>query len=113
MAAGRANVMTTIVRREIRKRGFFGKLFKVLFIAFNLVMLAWVISYWMTLGHGWDEYTKMPDANLRNAAQGGYAIGATIGTSLLLFFWAAGDVVLGLLTMFTRGKKTIIEEVTH
>lgn len=105
--------MTTIVRREIRKRGFFGKVFKFLFIAFNLAMLGWVVAYWMTLGHGWDQATNLPDPDMRGFAQGGYAIGATIGTSLLLFLWVAGDVILGLLTMFTRGKKLIIEDVVQ
>jgi len=40
----------------------------------------------------------------------GAAAGATIGVAFNLMFWAAGDVILGLLVMFTRGKVTIIEQ---
>lgn len=105
--------MTTIIRREVRKRGFFGKLFKFLFITFNLAMIAWVVAYWIQLGNNWDHYTNQAGPQFHDAAQTGAAIGATLGTTFLLFIWAAGDVVLGLLTMFTRGKKLIIEEVAQ
>jgi len=38
------------------------------------------------------------------------AIGGAIGTASLLFFWALGDIILGMLTFFlTRGKMIIVE----
>ncbi|WP_296747310.1 hypothetical protein [Mesorhizobium sp.] len=91
-----------VVQREIRKRGFFGHVFKWLFIIFNILMLLWLVGYWSQIsgmiGHGSD------------AEKAGGAIGAAIGTSMLLFFWVAGDIILGLFTLLTRGKRILITE---
>jgi hypothetical protein len=93
--------MSRTVQREIRKRGFFGWMFLVLFLTFNALMCAWLVSYWAMLGgietHG-------------SAEQAGQAIGGTIGSGVILFFWVAGAVILGLIAMLTRGRKTIITE---
>lgn len=67
------------IQREIRKRGFFGKLIKFTFIAFNLLMAFWVVSYWVSVGD------LMAGAG-SDAARAGGAVGATIGTGMLLFF---------------------------
>ena len=95
----------TIVRTEVRKRGFFGKVFKFLFVLFNVLMLIWLISYWSTVAPLFDE-------RLDSAARAGAGIGTTLGTTFLLLLWALGDVILGLLTLFSRGQKIIIEETT-
>jgi hypothetical protein len=95
--------MTQIVRKEVRKRGFFGKVFKFLFIVFNIAMVAWLVTYWIDVG-------DMINNSTSGAERTGAAIGTTIGTSVILFFWAAGDLILGALTMFTRGDKIITEE---
>lgn len=95
--------MGAVVQRHIRKRGFFGKLFKILFIVFNILMLAWVVSYWATIG-------QQVGASGSEAAKAGAAIGATLGTGMLLFFWVAGAVILGLITMLTRGETIVITE---
>lgn len=78
------------------KRGFFGTLFKWSFIGFNLLMLLWLFSYWGTVGQ--------MSANESEMAQTGYAIGATMGTGAIVSFWCFGDVILGLLVLFTRAK---------
>lgn len=98
--------MTTITRTEVRKRGVFGKLVKWSFVLFNVLMAVWLISYWGQVGDVYQEAGS-------EAGQAGAAIGGTIGTTLLLFVWLAGAVILGLLTLFTRGKVTIIEEKTE
>ena len=49
--------------------------------------------------------TKLTDESMRNA----YNAGAGIGIMMLLFVWAAGAVVFGLLAHFTRGKRELIE----
>jgi hypothetical protein len=38
------------------------------------------------------------------------AIGTTIDCGVIVFFWVAGAVILGLFVLLTRGKVTIIEE---
>ncbi|RMX61774.1 hypothetical protein [Roseibium alexandrii] len=93
--------MTRTVRTETRKRGFFGKLFKLAFILFNLAMAFWLVGYWMLLGE--------MDVSAAGA-EAGRAIGGTIGTGLLFGLWVAGDIILGLLVLLTRGSKVIVEE---
>jgi hypothetical protein len=80
-------------------RGFW--VFFLLFWAFNLFMAAWVITYWSFLNR--PELTD-------DAARTGVLIGGTIGTGLIVFFWVAGAVILGLFALLTRGRKTIITE---
>jgi NADH:ubiquinone oxidoreductase subunit 6 (subunit J) len=91
------------IQREVRKRGFFGKLAKFLFIAFNLLMLLWLITYWVSAGNLMSEMQS-------EAERAGGAVGATLATGMLLFFWVAGALILGLITLFTRGQRTLITE---
>jgi len=78
------------------KRGFFGKVFKWLFILFNIIMVFWLISYWIQIG---DLVTGKSEME-----QAGTAIGATIGTGMLAMIWVFGDVILGILVLFTRAR---------
>lgn len=78
------------------KRGFFGTLFLWLFILFNILMVAWLISYWNQIGGSLTSGTE--------AEQAGTAIGGTIGTGMLMVVWALGDIILGLLALLTRAK---------
>jgi hypothetical protein len=96
--------MAKIVRTERYRRGLFGWLFRIAFWAFNLIMLAWVASYWGILSG------VHVDSAHPHATQVGMAIGGTIGTGVIMVFWMMGAVILGLLVLFTRGRKTIIEE---
>ena len=91
------------MRSEIRKRGFFGHVFKWLFILFNIGMLIALIS-------GLSDVGTLTEKLHTDAERTGAAAGATIGVAFILVFWAAGDVILGLLVMFTRGKMLIVEE---
>lgn len=92
-----------IVQREVRKRGFFGHAFKWLFILFNIAMAVWMVSYWVTAG-------EMVSSAQSEAERAGGAVGATLATGMLLFFWLCGAVILGLFVMLTRGKKFLITE---
>ena len=80
------------------RRGFFGKLFKLLFVAFNLIMALWLISYWVQLG-------ELSGGLASEAERAGAAIGGTIATGMILVTWVIGDVILGLLTILTRPRK--------
>ncbi len=84
---------------QLRKptRGFFGKLFKFLFVVFNIIMAIWLFSYWNDISH-------MNDGITSDAGKTGAAIGATLGTGVLLSLWFFGDVILGLFVLFTRPK---------
>jgi hypothetical protein len=96
--------MARIIRKETRKRGFFGWLFLLAFIGFNVLMIAWLVQYWSTLS----QMTATSDAE-----KVGAAIGGTIGSGMILTLWALGDVILGIIVLLTRGRKTIIEETVE
>jgi Fe2+ transport system protein B len=95
--------MGTIVQTYVRKRGFFGKVFKFLLIAFNIIMLIWLISYFGEIG-------RLSSAATSDAGRAGTAIGGTLGIGLIIFTWVSGTIVLGLFTLLTRGKTVIITE---
>ena len=83
---------------RVPKRGLFGKLFKWLFILFNILMAIWVFSYWGDVG-------DMMNNGMNDAQKAGASIGATMGTGMLFMFWVMGDIILGLFVLFTRPKR--------
>jgi len=80
------------------RRGPIGWTLKWLFIAFNLVMAVLLFAGLGSVGETMNTATS-------EAERAGTAIGATIGTGLVLVFWMAGAVILGLLVLLTRPKK--------
>lgn len=42
--------------------------------------------------------------NLREACETGTAVGASLGAAVIVFVWAAGDVILGVVWLVTRPK---------
>jgi hypothetical protein len=95
--------MATLVSKEIRRRGFFGILIKWTFIAFNVVMLYWMIA---AIGAVSDVETNS------TAEQVGYAVGATIGFGMILGIWTMGSIILGILVLLTRGDRVFVHERT-
>jgi len=83
---------------QLRKprRGFFGKLFKWTFVAFNAFMLIWLISGINAASEGM--------SSLEGAERAGAAIGSTIGAALIFGIWVVGDIILGLFVLFTRPR---------
>lgn len=77
---------------ETRKRGIIGWFFLLVFILWNLFMVLWIVSALSNAGG--------------NAAAGGIAF------IILLFVWAAGSMVTGILALVTRGSKTIVKKET-
>lgn len=84
---------------QLRKptRSFFGRLIKWSFMGFNLLMLVWLLSYWGDAG-------QVVNTAASEAEQAGAAIGATLGTGMLLGLWAMGDLILGMLVLLSRPK---------
>jgi len=78
------------------KRGFFGKLVKWSFIGFNVLMAIWLIA---GMGAATEGMEAMSDAE-----KAGTAIGTGIGAAMILVIWVFGDIILGLLVLFTRPK---------
>jgi hypothetical protein len=91
------------VQREVSDRSVFGKVIKWIFIAFNILMLIWIISGMVGAG-------QVSETAVNDAERAGAAIGATLGIGILLVLWAIGDLILGIFVLFTRRKKIITVE---
>lgn len=93
--------MATVVRREVRKRGFFGKVFLGIFWIWNALMAFGLVSGLVNVGKSGMGTT--------DAERAGAAIGTALGVGMILWVWVLGAVIFGLLAFFSRGQKTIIE----
>lgn len=78
------------------KRGIMGKLFLWTFYGFNALMALWLVL-------GLNAASEVETANQAEAA--GAAIGAGIGTMMILSLWFFGAIITGLLAFFTRAKE--------
>jgi hypothetical protein len=93
--------MTQMTRIERRKRGMFGWLFLILFWTFNLVMAVWVIAAINVIGSA--------PVLTEGAERAGAALGAVVGFGIILSTWLAGNAILGLFVLLTRGNKVVVE----
>ncbi|MEM1429082.1 MAG: hypothetical protein AAGG09_06470 [Pseudomonadota bacterium] len=80
------------------RRGFFGTIFKWLFIGWNIIMVVWLFGYAGQVAELSNEATTA-------AERTGTEIGAGIGVAMILIVWALGTVIFGLLTLLTRPSK--------
>ena len=86
---------TRVIRLATRKRGFFGWLFFLIFIAFNALMVAWLIA----------AIAIVPQPSSAVAA-----IADSVGFGTILFVWVVGAVFTGAFALLTRSRPTIVEE---
>jgi hypothetical protein len=82
------------------RRGFFGWVFLLIFLAFNAVMAFALVGFLVEVGKRADQIQATRD------------YGRTFGAVLISFFWLCGAVITGLLALVTRGRgqHTMIEE---
>lgn len=80
------------------QRSFIGKVFKWLFILFNIFML---VASFKACGGVSEVYSSSQN----EYEQAGAAIGTTIGMGLILTVWVFVDIILGLFVLFTRPKR--------
>ena len=66
-------------------RTFFGKLIKFLFILFNILMIVWMFG--------------------ATTSYSGPALGRGAAIVFIMFMWVLGDIIIGLLFLFTRPSK--------
>lgn len=85
------------VRLRKPRRGIFGVVAKYSFILFNVLMIAWI---WGALSGTGDLM-----AGRSEAEQAGVVAGTAISVFAILVLWVLGDVILGMLTFFTRVKE--------
>ncbi len=93
--------MSAVTRIERRQRSVLGNFFKWLFIVFNVLMLFWFVS-------GLIGVSAIRPAS--DAERAGYAIGATIGFSMLFALWTFGALLLGIFALLTRGELVVVEK---
>ena len=98
-------VTTRVVRTEKNVRGPFGQFAKWSFIIFNIVMLCAMLAFCAHVGNVANHATS-------DAETAGVGIGGALGSGFLVMIWLLGAVVLGLITLLTKGKKVVVEE-TH
>lgn len=79
------------------KRGFFGKIFLWLFYLFNVLMLLWLIGIM-------NVSSEISGKAVTEAQKAGAALGAGFAMTELMFTWAIGDIITGLLALMTRPK---------
>jgi len=79
------------------RRGVFGKVFKWSFILFNILMIWWLFAGTDAAMEGQDQ--------LIGAELAGAQIGTGIGVMMILIIWVIGDIILGMLVLFTRPRK--------
>jgi hypothetical protein len=98
-----------IVRKEVSDRTVMGKIFKYVFIAFNVLML---FAFFKGCAVSSESIANAGlEAEYPDAATAGATIGTGLAMGALLFMWLVGDVILGLFVLFTRRKKIIeVEE---
>ena len=99
--------MAKLVKSQVTKhqRGFFGRVWQIMFWLFQLAMIGLVIANFNAVGHvGSDCVKQATDAANSTACQAGAAIGGGIIAIGGWFIWFLGTFVLGILMFATRGK---------
>ncbi len=92
--------MSLPAHREIRQTSFVGKLFRLVFWAFNALMLYLLIRYWSQVGQHF--------RSLAEHGQAGATIGTAIGSMMVLIVWLLGAGILGALVLATRGPRILV-----
>lgn len=89
------------VQIEKRRRGIFGWIIAILFWGFNLLMALWLWA-------AFSVTSTVVDGATSDAEKAGAMIGAGIGVTMVIWVWLFGAVILGIMMLFTRGRKEII-----
>lgn len=85
------------IRLREPRRGFFGTAFKWLFVVFNVLMLLFLIAFMVAAINAFPV--------IAGQIGRGVAINhSTIGFLEILGTWMAGDIILGMLVLFTRPR---------
>lgn len=96
--------MTTVSKRTVqverRQRGFFGRVFQILFWMFNILMLLWLVTSLLGMG-------DVANKAATDAEKAGAGIGIILGLGVIFWTWLIGALVFGLMMYASRGKKII------
>ena len=107
--------MTKLVKTHVTKhqRGFFGRIWQILFWGFQAAMIALVVLNLNAVDTvSADCVNQVADATNTAACKAGAAIGGGIVAVGGWFLWFLGTLILAILMFATRGK-TITYEVAR
>jgi hypothetical protein len=76
------------------------RIFTWVILVINVLFLVWMI----TLGGAAATNCAGKVGRELDACQAGTAVGATIGAGIIVFFWVAADVILGVIWLITRPR---------
>ncbi len=74
-------------------------------LAFNVLMLVWLVAGVGGAVSSSDCASEATKA-LRRACEAGTGVGATIGAGIIVFFWVAGDLILGVIWLVTSRRRS-------
>ncbi len=97
--------MSKLTKKTITKhqRGFFGRIWQIIFWLFQLSMIAMVVINFQTVD------TVSTDCGVEAACKAGAVIGGGLAAVTGWFVWFLGTFILGLLMFATRGKLVTYE----
>ena len=99
--------MAKLVKTQVTKhqRGFFGRVWQIVFWLFQLAMVALVVANFGAVGDQIKtDCAKEATDSLKSACEAGTVIGGGILAVGGWFLWFLGTLILGLLMFATRGK---------
>ena len=99
--------MAKLVKTHVTKhqRGFFGRIWQIVFWGFQLAMIALVVANFNAVGTvSADCANQVADATNTAACKAGAAIGGGIVAVGGWLLWFLGTVILAILMFATRGK---------
>ncbi|UQD57235.1 hypothetical protein [Flavobacterium sp. K5-23] len=85
-----------------KERTTFGKMCKYLWIGFNILFLLWVIFIVLMVLYGFVNGSYISDGEVDPTL----GIGLIISVLFFVFIFVVGNVILGLMTLFTKPKKS-------
>ena len=104
--------MAKLVKTHVTKhqRGFFGRIWQIVFWGFQLAMIALVVANFNAVDTvTTDCAAKAADALNASACQAGAAIGGGLVAVGGWFLWFIGTLILAVLMFATRGKQVTYE----
>ena len=99
--------MAKLVKSQVTKhqRGFFGRVWQIVFWCFQLAMIGLVVLNFTAVGEVSAECAAQTQATSEaSACQAGAAIGGGLLAVGGWFIWFLGTIILAILMFATRGK---------
>ncbi len=100
--------MAKLTKKQVVKhqRGFFGRVWQIIFWGFQALM---IYSVFINVSAVGEVGSECSGEEFSAACQAGVAIGGGIIATLGWFVWFLGTVILGIFMFATRGKQVVYD----